>query len=129
LIKRVKSLFVLTDKWILAQKFRIPKIQFTQHIKPKKKEDQNVDASVLLRRGNKILTGGNMETKCGAETEGKSIQRLPHLGIHLIYSHETWMLCGSREVLDDGSLICLSPERDCQSLTNTEADARSQALD
>jgi hypothetical protein len=34
--------------------FRIPKIQFTDHIKPKKK-DQSVDASVLLRR-NKRLT-------------------------------------------------------------------------
>jgi len=42
-----------------------------------KKKDQSVDASVLLRRGNKILTGGNMETKYGAETEGKAIQRLP----------------------------------------------------
>jgi hypothetical protein len=30
-------------------------------MKPKK-EDQNVDASVLFRRGNKILTGGSMET-------------------------------------------------------------------
>jgi hypothetical protein len=49
-------------------------------MKPKKKEDQNVDASVLLRRENKILTKGNMETKCRAETEGKAIQRLPHLG-------------------------------------------------
>jgi hypothetical protein len=37
---------ILTDKWILAQKFRIPKIQFTDHMKLKK-EDQNVDASVL----------------------------------------------------------------------------------
>jgi hypothetical protein len=27
-------------------------------MKLKKKEDQSVDASVLLRRGNKILTGG-----------------------------------------------------------------------
>jgi len=36
---------------------------------------------VLLRRVNKILTGGNMESKCGAETERKAIQRLPHLGI------------------------------------------------
>ena len=36
-------------------------MQFTDHMKPKKKEDQNVDASMLLRRGNKILTGGNME--------------------------------------------------------------------
>jgi hypothetical protein len=32
------------------------------HMKPKKKEGQNVDASVL-RSMNKLLTGGNMETK------------------------------------------------------------------
>ena len=51
---------------ILAQTFRIPKIQFTDHMKLKKKEDQNVDASVLFRRVNKIITGGNMETKCVA---------------------------------------------------------------
>ena len=60
--------YALTDKWILAQKFGIPKIQFTDYMKPKKKEDQNVDASVLLRRVNKILTGGITETTCGAET-------------------------------------------------------------
>jgi hypothetical protein len=40
--------YALTDKWILAQKFRIPKIQFTDHMKPKKKKDQTVDASVLF---------------------------------------------------------------------------------
>ena len=38
----------------------------------KRKEDQSVDNSVFLRRGNKIPTGGNIETKCGAETEGKA---------------------------------------------------------
>jgi hypothetical protein len=43
-----------------------------------------VDASVLLRSGDKILTGGNMETNFGAETEGKAIQGLPHLAINLI---------------------------------------------
>jgi hypothetical protein len=32
----------------------------------KKKEDQSVDASVLLRKGNKIVMGGKTETKCGA---------------------------------------------------------------
>jgi hypothetical protein len=58
----------------------------------KKKEDQNVGTSVLFGRGNKTLTGGNMETKCRAETEGKDIQRLPHLGIHPIYSHQTQRL-------------------------------------
>jgi hypothetical protein len=35
-------------------------------------------------RGNKILKGGNTVTKCGTETEGKDVQRLPHLGIHSI---------------------------------------------
>jgi hypothetical protein len=87
--------YALTDKWILAQKCRIPKIQFTDHLKLKKKEDQSVGASVLLRKGNTVITGANMETKCRAETEGKSIHRLSHLGIHSIYSHQTltiiWM--------------------------------------
>jgi exonuclease III len=41
---------------------------------------------------NKILIGANMETKCRAETKGKAIQRLPHLGIHPIYSHQTQTL-------------------------------------
>jgi hypothetical protein len=57
-------------------------------MKPKN-EDKHMDASVLFRRVNKILTEGNMETRCGAETEGKAIQRLPHLGIHPLYSHQT----------------------------------------
>jgi hypothetical protein len=61
-------------------------------MKLKKKETQNVDASVLRRRGNKILTGGNMKAKSGAETEEKAIQRLPNLGIHPIYTHQTWTL-------------------------------------
>jgi hypothetical protein len=49
-----------------------------------------VDASVLFRRVNKIPTGGNKETKW--KTEGKAIQKLPHLGIHPIYSHKTQTL-------------------------------------
>jgi hypothetical protein len=84
--------YALTDKWILTQKFGIHKIQFADHMKLKKEKDQSVDASVFLRIGNKILSGGNMETKYGAETEGKAIQRLPHLGIHSIYSYQTWTL-------------------------------------
>jgi hypothetical protein len=61
-------------------------------MKAKKKEDQTVDTSVLLRRGNKIPLGGVTETKCGVEIEGKAIQRLSHLGIHPIYSHSIQML-------------------------------------
>jgi hypothetical protein len=50
-------------------------------MKLKEKEDQSVDASVLLRRGNKMLTGGNRERKCGTETEIKAIQRPPPPGV------------------------------------------------
>jgi hypothetical protein len=43
-----------------------------------------VDTSILLRRGNKIPMEGVTETKFGAETEGMTIQKLSHLGIHPI---------------------------------------------
>jgi hypothetical protein len=79
--------YALTDKWILAQKLRIPKTQFIDHMKLKKEEEQSVNTLFLLKRGNKIPMGGDTETKCGAETERKSIQRLLHLGIHPTYSH------------------------------------------
>ena len=47
-----------------------------------------------------ILTGvrwisglfGNTETKCGVVTEGKAMQRLLHLGIYPMYSHQTQTL-------------------------------------
>jgi hypothetical protein len=84
---------------------------------------------VLLRRGNKILTGRNMETKCVAETERKAIQRLPHLGIHPYTITKPGHYCGYQEVLVDRSLIWLSSERLCQSLTSTKSDACSQPLD
>ena len=34
----------------------MPRIHFTDHMNLKRKEDQRVDASVLLRRENKIIT-------------------------------------------------------------------------
>jgi hypothetical protein len=56
----------------------------------------------LLRKGSKILTGENMETKYGVETEGKDIERLPHLGIHPIYNCQIWMLlCMPESVLPE----------------------------
>jgi hypothetical protein len=70
-------------------------MQFTDHMKLKKKEDQSVGTSVLLRSRKNILMGANTETKCGVETEGKDILRLPHMGIHPIHTHQTktllWM--------------------------------------
>ena len=62
------------------------------YMKLKKKEDHSVDTSVLLRKVNKIFTGGNMETKFRPGTEGKVIQWLFHLWIHPIYSYQTQTL-------------------------------------
>ena len=59
---------------------------------PKKKEEQSLDTLVLFRRGNKIPTKGDTETNGGAESEGKTIQRLPHLVIHPMYSYKTQTL-------------------------------------
>jgi hypothetical protein len=42
----------------------------------------------LLRMGNKISMDGVTETKFRNETEGRIIQRLPHLGIHPINNHQ-----------------------------------------
>jgi hypothetical protein len=53
--------YLLVDKWILAQKLRIPKIQFAKHMNLKK-EDQSMDTSIHLRRGNKMPMEGVTET-------------------------------------------------------------------
>jgi hypothetical protein len=57
-----------------------------------KKEDQSVNTSILLRRGNKTPMEGVTNTKFGAETEGMTTQRLPHLGIYPINNHQTQTL-------------------------------------
>jgi hypothetical protein len=60
-------------------------------MKLKKKEDQSVN-TFFLRIGNKIPMEGVTETKFGAEMEGKTTQRLPHLGIFPINNHQTQTL-------------------------------------
>ena len=57
-------------------------------MKLKKNEDQSVD-TLPLRIGNKTRMEGVTETKFRAEIEARTIQRLPHLGIHPIYNHQT----------------------------------------
>jgi hypothetical protein len=61
-------------------------------MKLKKKEDQSVDTLFLLRMGNKISIEGVTETKFRAEMEGRTIQRLFHLGTHPIKGHQTQTL-------------------------------------
>jgi hypothetical protein len=88
----------------LAQKLKIPKIQLTGHIKLKEKEDQSVGTSVLIRKGNKILTGENTETKCGAGLKERPSRDCPTLGsipIVTKYRHS----CECQEVLAVRTLI------------------------
>ena len=70
-----------------------------------------------------------METKCGPETEGKVILRLPDLGdLSHIQSPNSDAIVDD-EVLADRILVWVSPERLCQSLTNKEAGGCDQPLD
>jgi hypothetical protein len=68
--------YAFTDKWLLAQELRIPKIQFVKHKKIKKREDQWMDTSFLLRIGNKIPMKGVTETKFEAKMKGWTMHRL-----------------------------------------------------
>ena len=67
-------------------------IMLAKHKKIKKREDQWVDTSFLLRIGNKMPMKGVAETKFGAKIKGWTIQTLPHPGIHPIISHQTQTL-------------------------------------
>jgi hypothetical protein len=77
---------------LCTRKLRLPKIQFAKHMKLKKKEEQSVDTLFLLRMGNKLPMEGVTETKFRAETEGMTIQRVPHPGIYPINNHQTQTL-------------------------------------
>jgi hypothetical protein len=70
----------------------MPKIQFEKHMKLKKNYEQSVDTYFLLRMGNKIPMKGVTETKFRAERKERTIQRLPHPGIHPINNHQTQTL-------------------------------------
>ena len=102
-----------TDKGILSQKLGIPKIQFTYQMIAKKKENQSMVSLVLLRRGNKVPTEGHTEPRCGAESEGKTIPRLPQIVDYPIYSYKTRHYYWCPQVLADWSWIYLSTGRRC----------------
>ena len=96
-------------------------------MKLKNKEDQRMDTSFLPRMGNKISMEGVTGTNVGSEMEERTIQRLPHLGIHPIYNHQTQTLLHMPARF--WTLIKLPLVRLCQSLANTEVDAHSHLLD
>ena len=72
---------------------------------------------------------GVTETKFGSETEGMTIQRLPHLGINPINNYRTQTLfqMPRRACLQEPHIAV--SERLCQCLANTEVDAHSYPLD
>jgi hypothetical protein len=61
-------------------------------MKLKKKVVQSVDTWFLLRMGNKKTMEAVTETKFGAETQERTIQRMLYLGIHFIYNHQTQII-------------------------------------
>ena len=62
-------------------------IQLMDHMKLKRKEDQRVDASVLLRRGNKIIKGSR-----GWEELGRKRRRRGEKGVRIRYGRR-WRRC------------------------------------
>ena len=58
----------------LVQKLGIPMIQFTDQMEFKKKEEQSIDISVLLRMGNKIVMGGSRSGRERRGREEKGVQ-------------------------------------------------------
>lgn len=63
----------------------------------------------------------------GAETAGKTIQRLLHHSNHSIYRHQTPILLRVQNVLTDRNQVWLSSERLCHHPTKTKAVAHSQS--
>jgi hypothetical protein len=68
-----------------------------------KKEDQSVDTLIILRRGNKLPMEGVTETKCGAETEGMTIQTAPPGDPSLIQSSIPDTIVGANKCLLTGA--------------------------
>jgi hypothetical protein len=67
--------YVLTEKWILAKKFRITMVLMTYHRKLNKKEGPSMDTSFSLRRRNKIIMGdkGREEGEKGGREGGRNL--------------------------------------------------------
>jgi hypothetical protein len=69
-------------------------------MKLKKKEDQNVDTSFLLRMWNKVPMEG--VTKFRAEKEGRTIQTLPHQG-SINHQTQTLYIASASKILLTGT--------------------------
>jgi hypothetical protein len=102
-ITKEHTWYALTDKQTLAQKLRIPKIDTICKTHETEEERPKCGYFFLLRMGNKIPMEGVTETKFGAETEGPTIQRLPHPGIRPINNHQIQTLAYTSKILLTGA--------------------------
>jgi len=66
--------YVLTNKWILAQKLTMHMIQPTDHMEHRSKQDHVVDASVLHRGGNRTIVGGGERGNWGRRKHDEEIR-------------------------------------------------------
>jgi hypothetical protein len=127
-ITKEHTWYALTDKWILAQEVRIPKIQFTDQMKLKKKEEKSIDTSVFLRRRNKIPIQRHTEIQ-RQSMEQRLKESSPRDWIHLIYTHQTqtllWMLESACWQEPDMAVFWEA----LTVLTYSEVDTLSQSLD
>ena len=62
---------MLTDKWILVKKYKIPMIQPTDPKKFNKKEGPSENASIPLRRRNAIIRKADRRRDLGGRVEGE----------------------------------------------------------
>jgi hypothetical protein len=95
--------YALTDKWILAQKFGISKIQFTDHMKLRRRKSKRVDTLILLRRGIKIPMRRDRQSveqklKERPSRDCPTCRSIPYSVTKPRHN------CGCQQVLDDRSL-------------------------
>ena len=65
---------ILSDKWILVKKYRIPGIQLTDHMKFNNNECPSKDAPIPLGKKNKIIMGSRGAEELGRKGVGRGAE-------------------------------------------------------
>jgi hypothetical protein len=94
-----------------------------------KKEDQCVGASALLRKETKYLEEEIQRQNVEQRLKERPSRDCPTWGSIPYTVTKRRHYCGCQEVHAERSLIWLSSEKLCQSLTNTETNACTPPLD
>ena len=107
-ITKENTWYARTDKWILAQKLQITRIQLTAHMKLKKKEDQSLDTSILLEGGWKYPWKESQRQSVEQKLKECLSRDSPTWGSIPYYITKSRYFCGCQQVLPDrGCYSCL----------------------